>query len=155
MRNQVLSVDQMQHLKELGVDTSKASIYWARRSHGSGINDSSKGNWFLSLQKEFMGVGFTAYEVVPTFTLQDIISMLPDSIDNNMLTIRKNANVVSVSYENLYTRSILSISQEDSLIKSSYENVGMVLFLRNYKNKTVIICQFAEKADKLKSNNKQ
>ena len=104
-----------------GVDTSKASIYWARRSHGSRIDDSSKGNWFLSLQKEFMGVGFTAYEVIPTFTLQDIISMLPDSIDNNMLTIRKNANVVSVSYENLYTRSILSISQEDSLIKSSYE----------------------------------
>ena len=121
MKNQVLSIDQMQHLKELGVDTSKANIYWARRSHGSGINDSSKGNWFLSLQKEFMGVGFTAYEVVPTFTLQDIISMLPDSIDNNMLTIRKNANVVSVSYENLYTRSILSISQEDSLIKSFYE----------------------------------
>lgn len=121
MKNQVLSIDQMQRLKELGVDTSKASIYWARRSHGSRIDDSSKGNWFLSLQKEFMGVGFTAYEVIPTFTLQDIISMLPDSIDNNMLTIRKNANVVSVSYENLYTRSILSISQEDSLIKSSYE----------------------------------
>mgnify|MGYP000587312893 FL=1 len=121
MTNQVLSIDQMQRLKELSVDTSKSNIYWVRRSHGSRINDSSKGNWFLSLQKEFMGVGFTAYEVIPTFTLQDIISMLPDSIDNNMLTIRKNANVVSVSYENLYTRSILSISQEDSLIKSSYE----------------------------------
>lgn len=75
----------------------------------------------IRLQEDFTGIRFTAYEVVPTFTLQDIISMLPDSIDNNILTIRKNANVVSVSYENLYTRSILSISQEDSLIKSSYE----------------------------------
>lgn len=121
MKNQILSIDQMQHLKELGVDTSKANIYWARRSHGSGINDSSKGNWFLSLQKEFMGVGFTAYEVVPTFTLQDIISMLPDSIDNNMLTIRKNANVVSVSYENTYTRSILSLFEKEDIIEAAYE----------------------------------
>ena len=121
MKNQVLSIDQMQRLKELGVDTSKANIYWARRSHGSSFNDNSEGEWFLSLQKEYIVYSFTSYGVVPTFTLQDIISMLPDSIDNNMLTIRKNANVVSVSYENLYTRSILSISQEDSLIKSSYE----------------------------------
>lgn len=121
MRNKVLSVDQMQFLKKLGVDISKANIYWARRSHGSGINDSSKGNWFLSLQKEFMGVGFTAYEVVPTFTLQDIISMLPDSIDNNMLTIRKNANVVSVSYENTYTRSILSLFEKEDIIETTYE----------------------------------
>lgn len=121
MRNQVLSIDQMQRLKELGVDTSKASMYWMRSLHRSSFNDNSEGEWFLSLQKEYIVYSFTSYEVVPTFTLQDIISMLPDSIDNNMLTIRKNANVVSVSYENLYTRSILSISQEDSLIKSSYE----------------------------------
>ena len=73
MKNQVLSIDQMQHLKELGVDTSKAGVYWARRSHGSRIDDSSKNDWFLSLQKEFMRVGFTAYEVVPTFTLADIL----------------------------------------------------------------------------------
>lgn len=92
MKNQVLSIDQMQRLKELGVDTSKSNIYWVRRSHGSRINDSSKGNWFLSLQKEFMGVGFTAHEVIPTFTLQDIIDILPGSIDNNVLTIRKHVN---------------------------------------------------------------
>lgn len=121
MENQVLSIDQMQHLKELGVDTSKASIHWARRSHGSGINDSSKGNWFLSLQKEFMGVGFTAYEVVPTFTLQDIIDILPDSIDNNVLTIRKYTNGVSISYEDTYTRSILSISEKEDIIEAAYK----------------------------------
>ena len=121
MRNKVLSVDQMQFLKKLGVDISKANIYWARRSHGSGINDSSKGNWFLSLQKEFMGVGFTAYEVVPTFTLQDIIDILPGSIDNNVLTIRKHVNGVSISYEDTYTRSILSIFEKEDIIEAAYE----------------------------------
>lgn len=138
MENQVLSIDQMQHLKELGVDTSKASIYWARRSHGSGINDSSKGNWFLSLQKEFMGVGFTAYEVVPTFTLQDIIDMLPNSIDNNVLTIRKHVNGVSISYENTYTRSILSISEKEDIIEAAYEMLVWCIAYGNVKtnNKT-------------------
>ena len=121
MKNQVLSVGQIQHLKKLGVNTSKASIYWVRRSHGSRINDSSKGNWFLSLQKEFMGVGFTAHEVIPTFTLQDIIDILPGSIDNNVLTIRKHVNGVSISYEDTYTRSILSIFEKEDIIEAAYE----------------------------------
>ena len=55
MKNQVLSIDQMQRLKELGVDTSKASIYWARRSHGSRIDDSSKGNWVFKPTKRIYG----------------------------------------------------------------------------------------------------
>lgn len=104
--------------------------------YGSGINDSFKGNWFLSLQKEFMGVGFTAYEVVPTFTLQDIIDILPDSIDNNMLTIRKNANVVSVSYENLYTRSILSVSEKEDIIEAAYEML-VWCFKNGYVKQTI------------------
>ena len=81
MKNQTLSINQMQHLRSLGVDTSKASIYWARRSHGSHIDDDSKGKWFLSLQKDFMVCGFTSYEVVSTFTLQDIIELLPNTIE--------------------------------------------------------------------------
>jgi hypothetical protein len=48
---QVLSIDQMKHLRELGLDTSDASMYWARVSHGSRVDDKSKGKWFLSLQK--------------------------------------------------------------------------------------------------------
>lgn len=67
--------------------------------------------------KEFMGVGFTAHEVIPTFTLQDIIDILPGSIDNNVLTIRKHVNGVSISYEDTYTRSILSIFEKKILLR--------------------------------------
>jgi hypothetical protein len=74
---QVLSIEQMKHLQQLGLDTSDASIYWARRSHGSRLDDKSKSDWFLSLQKEFMVCGFTSYEVIPTLTLQDILDKLP------------------------------------------------------------------------------
>ena len=59
---QVLSIDQMKHLRELGLNTSDASMYWARVSHGSRVDDKSKGKWFLSLQKEFQVCGFMSYE---------------------------------------------------------------------------------------------
>ena len=73
----------MQHLQGLGVDTSKVSVYWARQSHGSRVNDKSKGKWFVSLHKEFMTCGFTAFEFIPAFTLQDIIELLPKVVECN------------------------------------------------------------------------
>lgn len=53
MKDQVLSIDQMRHLRDLNIDTSKASLYWVRHCHGCKIDDDSTGEWFLSLQKEF------------------------------------------------------------------------------------------------------
>lgn len=66
---QVLSIEQMKHLQELGLDTGDASMYWKRVSHGSRIDDKSKGKWFLSLQKEFQTCGFISYETLPAYTL--------------------------------------------------------------------------------------
>ena len=43
---QVLSIEQMKHLQELGLDTSDASMYWKRVSHGSRIDDNQKVNGF-------------------------------------------------------------------------------------------------------------
>lgn len=80
MKNQVLSIAQMQHLQELGLDTGDASMYWKRVSHGSRIDDKSKGKWFLSLQKEFQTCGFMSYETLPAYTLQDILDKLPTLI---------------------------------------------------------------------------
>lgn len=67
---QVLSIEQMKHLLELGLDTSDASMCW--------IKD-SEGNRFLNVNDEY------CYEMshlspVPTYTLQDIIELLPHSI---------------------------------------------------------------------------
>lgn len=66
MKDQVLSIDQMKHLKDLDIDTSEATLYWTRRCHGYKIDDDSTGEWFLSLQKEFQVIGFMSYEVIPT-----------------------------------------------------------------------------------------
>lgn len=80
MKDQVLTVQRMQHLESLGVDVSKGSVYWARRVHGSHMEDESKGEWFLSLHKCFMTTGFTSYEVIPTFTLEDMLEMMPKTL---------------------------------------------------------------------------
>ena len=79
---QVLSVEQMKHLQELRLDTSDASMYWARVSHGIRIDDKSKGKWFLSLHKAFQTCGFMSYESIPTYTLQDILGKLPRYIND-------------------------------------------------------------------------
>lgn len=95
---QVLSVEQMKHLQELGLDTSDASIYWARVSHGSRIDDKSKGVWFLSLHKEFQTCGFMSYEILPTYTLQDILDKLPESVQVYDLYIFKKVGLWWLKY---------------------------------------------------------
>lgn len=95
---QVLSIEQMKYLQELGLDTSDASIYWARVSHGSRIDDKSKGVWFLSLHKEFQTCGFMSYEILPTYTLQDILDKLPESVQVYDLYIFKKVGLWWLKY---------------------------------------------------------
>ena len=67
---QVLDVQQMQHLQELGLDTSNASMCW--------IKD-TEGNRHLSVHDEY------CYEAsfmnpIPTYTLQDVLDAMPEYI---------------------------------------------------------------------------
>lgn len=85
MKDRVLSIQKMQKLKELGIDDSKAKMYWVRQVNGTSINEPIDGEFFLSLHKgeRLMRSGFMRFETIPTFTLQDIIEMLPDSVEIN------------------------------------------------------------------------
>lgn len=117
----VLSIEQMKHLQELGLDTSDASMYWARVSHGSRVDDKSKGKWFLSLHKEFQTCGFMSYESIPTYTLQDILGKLPCFIGNQVLTIQKLADSYTCLYMNPYTRFFINITEGKELIDAVYD----------------------------------
>lgn len=118
---QVLSIEQMKHLQELGLDTSDASMYWARVSHGSRIDDKSKGKWFLSLHKEFQTCGFMSYESISTYTLQDILDKLPCFIGNQVLTIQKLADSYTCLYIEPYTRSMINITESKESIDAAYD----------------------------------
>ena len=90
MSKQVLDVQQMQHLQELGLDTSKASMhYWIIRngeySQEVGEYVFSKEPSYITLKLhpyEFMSdVAIRRVEDIPTFTLQDVLDALPKSFE--------------------------------------------------------------------------
>lgn len=123
---QVLSVEQMKHLQKLRLDTSDASMYWARVSHGIRIDDKSKGKWFLSLHKAFQTCGFMSYESIPTYTFQDIIELLPKEInivtDTYYLTISTyDCSVWSIYYSMSDEFDYYKEFKSDLLIDAAYE----------------------------------
>lgn len=110
-----LSIEQMNHLKELGVDTSDASLCW--------IKEPNTDNYSLSIHDE------SCYEMsclhpVPAFTLQDILEKLPNIIDVDEnecnLNIFFHEDGISVYYEDFYQNQPAFFCQEN-LLDTVYE----------------------------------
>lgn len=136
MKDQVLSIDQMRRLKDLNIDTSKASLYWVRRCHGCKIDDNSTGEWFLSLQKEFLVSGFTSYEIIPTFILQDLLNILP-------------SRIYSKSYEIYSLRIDRYLDDWEIYYKTTEDSDGSKLFAPIYRDTLLeaaykMLCYLAE-----------
>jgi hypothetical protein len=132
MEEKVLSIKQMLKLIKLGVDTSKATIYWAKQVNGSQINDKIQGKPFLSLHKSQMICGFTRFEITPALTLQDIIELLPKKINDYELNIYVTQGLIQ--YDKPSCCDDLDILHEvygNSLIENAYT---MLCFLAKYKN---------------------
>lgn len=113
MRDQVLSIDQMKHLKDLDIDTSEATLYWTRHCHGCKIDDDSTGEWFLSLQKEFQVIGFISYEVIPTFTLQDLLNVIPPKVSsrsNEVFSLRIERRIDEWEYTTGLLRIVTEVN---------------------------------------------
>lgn len=69
MSKQVLTIEQMKHLQELGVDTSKASMCWL----------TFNGDTTLVMHDEYCYESSSIHPI-PAFTLQDILDILPKKI---------------------------------------------------------------------------
>lgn len=76
MEKQVLSIEQMQELQELGIDTSKASMCWVESEYSGDFVIPNNENIIKVISNNY----FKNPEVIPTFTLQDMLEMLPDSV---------------------------------------------------------------------------
>lgn len=134
MNKQVLSIEQMQHLKELGVDTSKASMVLIYED-GAGylldwddvieelchpepmkmfktLHDAETDNYDHSYRK-YCGV----------FTLQDILDLLPVEIEkenrNYQLEVFRNPQRYFVSY--YWLDNLLISLNEVEFIDAAYE----------------------------------
>ena len=117
IEEQVLSIEQMKHLQELGVDTSDASMIWLRYDVGGvvkqyvEINDVKWHEWSRA----------TPY---PTYTIGDLIEKLPKSIDLGFgeydLELSTKGEYVEVQYENDYDDYTPFFCSNLSLIESLY-----------------------------------
>ena len=72
MSKQCLDVQQMQHLQELGLDTSNASAEYYRMS--------KKMDWFLVFGCRSKEELLDTEENIPAYTLQDVLDALPIEI---------------------------------------------------------------------------
>lgn len=120
MKNNVLSIKQMQKLKELGIDTSKASMCYV---------------FFESDDSKYVDIVVhdeSCYEMacmnpMPTFTLQDVIEFMPESFkhDGNIyyLEIHKN----SIEYTEYEKYESMYVSNEISIINNAYNTLIWLL----------------------------
>jgi hypothetical protein len=114
---QVLSIEQMKHLKELGLDTSDASMCWCYAL------SYKNAKWELEIYEDVINQKRDSafWEIIPTYTLQDIINKLPCFIGDEVLTIQKLADSYTCLYMNPYTRSFINITEGEELIDAVYD----------------------------------
>ena len=69
----VLSVEQMKHLQELGLDTSDGSMCWCYAL------SYKNAKWELEIYEDVINQKRESafWEIIPTYTLQDILDKLP------------------------------------------------------------------------------
>ena len=82
IEEQVLSIEQMKHLQELGVDTSDASMVWIKQD-STLLPDSIKELWEVDTYYDSLKpmVEQDDSDFVQTYTIGDLIEKLPKSID--------------------------------------------------------------------------
>ena len=117
IEEQVLSIEQMKHLQELGVDTSDASMIWV-------VNKENLSIVSIDVNDPLPYVGNCACDFIPTYTIGDLIEKLPKSIDLGFgeydLELSIKGEYVEVQYENDYDDYTPFFCSNLSLIESLY-----------------------------------
>lgn len=111
----------MQELIDMGIDVSKASMCWI-------INNSKLSDWEYALEPNediefWTGIGLS---VIPVFTLQDILEMLPDSILGSTKQIKTvefklstRGNKVYYMQDN-FNQQWLKCTNENTLLEAAF-----------------------------------
>ena len=82
MAKQTLSIEQMQHLQELGLELKETLLYWARCvENDHRLKSLDYGKWYLQKGNKAQVVGLSHWEFIPAYTLQDVLDALPKSLE--------------------------------------------------------------------------
>jgi hypothetical protein len=106
---QVLSIEQMKHLQELGLDTSDASMCWHDECYPN-ISEDMKYNY----GRCYLNGCFPAY------TLQDILDKLPESVQVYDLYIFKKVGLWWLKYVDVTNNGTVRLEKMPRLIDAAY-----------------------------------
>ncbi|WP_330940905.1 hypothetical protein [Bacteroides sp. MSB163] len=116
MSKQVLSIEQMNHLQKLGLDTSNASFVKIEYDEHDGEN---RHLISILVEENHYLNDDSIKDSVNVYTLQDILDKLPPSINWNPLIIVGNSVMYSAGYGEGYDHP-MKIFKEKSLLESAY-----------------------------------
>ena len=111
--NSVLSIDQMSQIRKLGIDTSKASMCWVK---------SPEGEYRLHIHDEYCYEA-NFMEPAPTFTLQDILEMMPKEIEGRFLTLCYDYGGYHIEYSYYYDPMNESQHKGKSFLEAAYNTL--------------------------------
>ena len=106
MEEQVCTIEQMEKLKELGIDISKASMHFLYMPTAESI---MRGVYEVDKEPSVFVSQKGMNHEHPTFTVQDILELLPYTFDGYYLKIYRGINMYYFIYE--------SINKEDDVIQ--------------------------------------
>ena len=80
MSKQVLDLEQMLHLREMGLELKETMLYWARCVDNNPRAATHYGKWVLIKGNNAQTVGLMHWEFIPAYTLQDVLDALPNIV---------------------------------------------------------------------------
>ena len=126
IEEQVLSIEQMKHLQELGIDTSDASMVWIKQD-STLLPDNIKELWWVDTYYDSLKpmVEQEDSDFVQTYTIGDLIEKLPKHINgwnDNRLVIDgdEDADYWYVVYKNRYEHSETEYFDSENLLTALY-----------------------------------
>ena len=115
IEEQVLSIEQMKHLQELGVDTSDASMAYYNIS-----KEYEPDEWILGIANTVI-TNYILYSgfvgIQPAYTIGDLIEKLPKNIDKKTFTM---SYLIAPSVGYSLSKHVMIPSQQNGLVDALY-----------------------------------
>lgn len=125
MEEQVLNIEQMHNLKNLGIDTTCAKMFWCYPKHMSKKIYLRDYQYNINIEESYY----------PTFTVYDLIKLIPETIninnENYELIIQKDGIKYCLEGKDIHEfKNILYYEYDEKLISAIYR---MVIWLAENK----------------------
>ena len=75
----------MRHLQEMGLNLGETLLYWCRIHDNRPRAATRYGEWTLCKRHSHPTISTVGWEYVPTYTLQDVLELLPKNIGNEYI----------------------------------------------------------------------